>query len=453
MAGHPVPDLMQGEGEEELKNAILSAKPPTAIRVSRAHADSNNAQENGDRQLSYVNLARCLTGYTDLTRYNSRLREGLRSREASPARFILDTSTHSTKDMSCLPPSMNPMKPTTERIETCASSTETVTSSFIEQRIARLYGSSAVQRKVPSPQPKNSEEVAASTENSNDNLPVMKLLRPEFLAQFQFRSSKSPMTKCSSRTSRARLEENGQQSRIPNGNSLDSSIVSVAVSNGDSNKNIEPTKITNGDSVDGTAVKTKNIPVKLFSNLAEEKNGHYYLKILHQEMNHLLKLSDEYQPELAHVTDDVADVIRSAVGKAQLLCNQKLKQFESLCYKNINQKPDEPYPATCEDLGGFWDLVAIQIESIKGMFSELEKIKLAGWTIQDEKVPKILNGVSSKKTEMNNNARVSRPKTSAANKPTEKVKKQREDLRKKIAEERKKMALQKETSDSDILLL
>lgn len=83
----------------------------------------------------------------------------------------------------------------------------------------------------------------------------------------------------SSRTSRARLEENGQQSRIPNGNSLDSSIVSVAVSNGDSNKNIEPTKITNGDSVDGTAVKTKNIPVKLFSNLAEEKNGHYYLKV------------------------------------------------------------------------------------------------------------------------------------------------------------------------------
>lgn len=53
----------------------------------------------GVKQPSYLNLACCISGYTTLTTYNSKQREGFRSRDISPAR-ITGISPHLVDDGS-----------------------------------------------------------------------------------------------------------------------------------------------------------------------------------------------------------------------------------------------------------------------------------------------------------------------------------------------------------------
>lgn len=47
----------------------------------------DNSSDDVVKQPSYVSLARCISGYTLLTTYDSKQREGFRSRDISPARI------------------------------------------------------------------------------------------------------------------------------------------------------------------------------------------------------------------------------------------------------------------------------------------------------------------------------------------------------------------------------
>lgn len=68
-----------------------------------------------------------------------------------------------------------------------------------------------------------------------------------------------------------------------------------------------------------------------------------------------------------------------AVGKARLLCSQKMKQFEDLCYTNLNQLPDEKFQTTGEDLRGFWDMVMLQVNNVDASFAEIDSFRKNGW--------------------------------------------------------------------------
>lgn len=43
------------------------------------------------------------------------------------------------------------------------------------------------------------------------------------------------------------------------------------------------------------------------------------------------------------------------------------------------QSPDEPFPTTGQDLAGFWDMVTIQVDHVRSMFGEIQKLKENNW--------------------------------------------------------------------------
>uniref|UniRef100_A0A182JKJ4 Uncharacterized protein n=1 Tax=Anopheles atroparvus TaxID=41427 RepID=A0A182JKJ4_ANOAO len=79
------------------------------------------------------------------------------------------------------------------------------------------------------------------------------------------------------------------------------------------------------------------------------------------------------------IGEDLNGYILAAVGKARLLCSQKIKQFEDLCYTNLNQLPDEKFQTTCEDLRGFWDMVMLQVNNVDATFVEIDSFRKNGW--------------------------------------------------------------------------
>ena len=43
------------------------------------------------------------------------------------------------------------------------------------------------------------------------------------------------------------------------------------------------------------------------------------------------------------------------------------------------QNVGEPFPTTGQDLAGFWDMVLIQVEHIKTLFTEIQQLRDNGW--------------------------------------------------------------------------
>lgn len=119
---------------------------------------------------------------------------------------------------------------------------------------------------------------------------------------------------------------------------------------------------------------------------AQIKDGNYFLQVLKNEQNRLLTMAADIERDVeqlkadgGEISEEVAGYVLVAAGKARLLCSQKMKQFEGLCYKNLNQQPDEKFQTTCEDLRGFWDMVMLQVNDVDASFSEIESFRRNGW--------------------------------------------------------------------------
>lgn len=132
-----------------------------------------------------------------------------------------------------------------------------------------------------------------------------------------------------------------------------------------------------------------------------EKDGHYFLKVLQNETNRLLKLADNVEEELSNegLSEEVIGKIRSAAGKARLLVSQKMQQFKGLCTNNITQVryfdlvgflflfrgrfdiqgEGEAFPTTSQDLQGFWDMVMLQVDQVDALFKEIDTLKANNW--------------------------------------------------------------------------
>uniref|UniRef100_A0A182PNI0 Guanylate-kinase-associated protein n=1 Tax=Anopheles epiroticus TaxID=199890 RepID=A0A182PNI0_9DIPT len=115
-------------------------------------------------------------------------------------------------------------------------------------------------------------------------------------------------------------------------------------------------------------------------------DGNHFLRILKTEQNRLKAMADNVEQEInqlkvdgVELGEDINGYILVAVGKARLLCSQKMKQFEDLCYTNLNQSPDEKFQTTGEDLRGFWDMVMLQVNNVDASFAEIDSFRKNGW--------------------------------------------------------------------------
>ncbi|XP_058817606.1 uncharacterized protein LOC131680906 [Topomyia yanbarensis] len=116
------------------------------------------------------------------------------------------------------------------------------------------------------------------------------------------------------------------------------------------------------------------------------KDGNYFLQVLKNEQNRILAMAAEVEREAEalkadgiEISEEIAGYVLVAAGKARLLCTQKMKQFEGLCYNNLNQSPDEKFQTTNEDLRGFWDMLLLQVDKVDASFREIDTFRRNGW--------------------------------------------------------------------------
>lgn len=110
------------------------------------------------------------------------------------------------------------------------------------------------------------------------------------------------------------------------------------------------------------------------------KDADYFLQVTQSEENRLQSLCSLCEIELLNesLSEEASGRLRAAVGKANLLINQKFRQFQDLCQQH--KHPEEGGKRTkWEDLQGFWEMVKIQVDDVDEMFTEIELLRQNGW--------------------------------------------------------------------------
>ncbi|KAL0122853.1 hypothetical protein PUN28_007496 [Cardiocondyla obscurior] len=384
---------------------------------------------------------------------------------SSPKQGVANVSSASFSDTSILNGSS--VEIDSQVLNTSSSSEK----SFIQQRVERLYGPGALaqgfffKRSVTKLNPNDSSfnkssnnnnmsEDNANMEESLKNLPVLRHLRPEFRAQLPVVSSRKPtdgteqvikplqrITPTARKTEQKDFSTNSQSNvrRIP-------ITIESNVSQRDTvNKSIpdqQPAAPKVVLPVLEPSVSSTNIAKQTqeAEKIVEEKNGHYFMKILKQETDRLLSLAASAEAELASgdtvaLPEEAAGKLRSAAGKARLLASQKMQQFEGLCQKNINQVPGEEFPTTNEDLAGFWDMVMLQVVQVNEFFEQIEKLRKSQW---QEIVPDKKAASTSQQNGKRRVIPVHKAKPTANSEANKKAREAREQARRQMIEERRR---------------
>ncbi|XP_045782341.1 uncharacterized protein LOC123878977 [Maniola jurtina] len=292
-----------------------------------------------------------------------------------------------------------------KRVEITKENGEKLTSpmkSFIQQRVERLYGPGALAQgffnqkrhklksssedddsKVLTEKSLNcSSEIFLSPRKSNDSfdencsptkedpsvLPVLRHLRPEFRAQLPILSPRKSL----------KPDLSPEKTDIP---VQKTDIGTSEVTNGVSVINLD-------DSVSESESKVNcvnNNGVSKVNGDAQVKDAYYFLDLEKKETERLIALAVGAEKELEslqnqdNVSEEILGFLRAASGKARLLATQKMQQFEGLCYNNINERGDEPFPTTLEDLQGFWDMVCLQVRNVDALFEQIDNLKKNNW--------------------------------------------------------------------------
>jgi len=77
------------------------------------------------------------------------------------------------------------------------------------------------------------------------------------------------------------------------------------------------------------------------------------------------------------ITEDAYGQIRSTIGKTHLFINQRFKQFTGLI--DDCQLKRGPKETKVDDLQGFWDMIAYQIDDLHHSFQLLDQLKDNQW--------------------------------------------------------------------------
>lgn len=262
---------------------------------------------------SYVNISRCINGYTSsLTQYDSKKRES-RSRDCSPinVRTVNDNMDEQTFRTKCS---------ITDTVDYRTGSPN----SIVVNTIQRLYGSTV---KVSTKEKRLSHNIPTSTviQNEHADLPVLKLLNPQFRAKLAINKCSPP-------------------------------------------KKTKPTLISNGNDI-------------------EAHGGSYFINLVNLECDSIKRLVAQVECLLPIAPESGQARIQAVVGKSNLLMSQKIKQFLGLCENNISCALDDVSRPKNNDLEGFWDMVKIQVDQVKTEMNAVIELNSKGWP-EDEDIVK-----------------------------------------------------------------
>ncbi|XP_050082605.1 putative uncharacterized protein DDB_G0277255 isoform X2 [Anopheles aquasalis] len=178
------------------------------------------------------------------------------------------------------------------------------------------------------------------------------------------------------------VEENSMRTAMNGVGGVNTAMAADLEGISSSGKDITAKKGTVATS-NGNSVSSHN---NINNNNNHELDGNYFLQILRNEQNRLQTMATEVENEMQQLKangvvlcEDINGYLLVAIGKARLLCSQKMKQFEGLCYTNLNQSPDEKFQTTGEDLRGFWDMVMLQVNDVDATYAEIDTFRKNGW--------------------------------------------------------------------------
>ncbi|XP_037728146.1 uncharacterized protein LOC119559148 isoform X2 [Drosophila subpulchrella] len=391
-------------GSAELVRMVLSPESVESAREPSSYINTSarNSQST-DKKPSYLNLACCVNGYSNLTTYDSKVRQNInKSREVSPIRPSTSSLHFCKRSHTLDAPVLHSMPSPTRKDKSVESNnnndykgvnrTESfhgnVNGSFIKQRVERLYGPGALaqgfyspKKHVPSPSHGTGRSYIRQREmespQDSELARKVKQLSPTRLAD-PFLSDSSgdidlPVFKHLSLEFRAQLP-----TVSPKRGSARSCIIPAV-----QGSQLRP-EFGTIDEVNHKIEKNHSAAVK---------DGNYFLQILKDEQMRLLAmatLAEKYSDALStnpDITEDTFGLLRSASGKARLLVTQKMKQFEGLCHNNLNLSLEDKFPTTVDDLQGFWDMVYLQVEHLDSVFADIEHLKANEW----KRVPESAN--------------------------------------------------------------
>ncbi|KDR11387.1 Disks large-associated protein 1 [Zootermopsis nevadensis] len=345
--------------------------------------------------------------------------------------------------------------------KTNASNSETTvwaSKSFIQQRVERLYGPGALaQGFFRRTRHKPSDEVQGPCEshtphngychNSSPTLPVLRHLRPEFRAQLSLGPATKKLNEHDGGTpaieeTRADVSKRSSARIIPiqqqvSVESLTESLTDLQPAAPDVVLPIEQTQ-----SVSNQPSERSEDGGDTVSQI--QKDGHYFLKLLKQEIDRLNGLVETTEADLTSggsLPEEALGKLRAASGQAKLLIRQKLQQFEGLCHKNIAQSSEEPFPTTSEDLAGFWDMVMLQVEHVNKLFEEITALRAADWVEAKVRVKDVVDGIPKRRVAGGTKRSSAAPTKSSTS--SEAARKAREEGRRKMMEERRRAMREK----------
>uniref|UniRef100_A0A3B4TFA5 Discs, large (Drosophila) homolog-associated protein 3 n=1 Tax=Seriola dumerili TaxID=41447 RepID=A0A3B4TFA5_SERDU len=115
------------------------------------------------------------------------------------------------------------------------------------------------------------------------------------------------------------------------------------------------------------------------------RDGEFFLRLLQTEVERMEGWCQnmEREAEENELPEEILELIRNAVGSAQMLMSQKVQQFFRLCQQSVDPSA-YPQP-TSQDLAGFWDLLQLNIEDVRVKFQDLQRLKDSGWRLPPEK--------------------------------------------------------------------
>ncbi|XP_076864810.1 disks large-associated protein 3 [Brachyhypopomus gauderio] len=115
------------------------------------------------------------------------------------------------------------------------------------------------------------------------------------------------------------------------------------------------------------------------------RDGEFFLRLLQTEVERVEGWCQnmEREAEENELPEEVLELIRAAVGSAQILMSQKVQQFFRMCQQSVDPSA-YPQPSS-QDLASFWDLLQLAIEDVRVKFQDLQQIKDSGWRLPPEK--------------------------------------------------------------------
>lgn len=382
----PIHAYMAAENKQ-LKNDFLGPSMTTTSRPYISN-ESKNFAASMLHQKDELDNAKELTFKSSYSETNFRQSVTMNGKET---KFSSESYTISSNGVS-------------KRVEITKENGEKLTSpmkSFIQQRVERLYGPGALAQgffnqkrhktksasedddlkvltekslncpteRILSPRKSNesfdSENIYDATSPEDPTvLPVLRHLRPEFRAQLPILS---PRKSIKSDFSPQKSDD------IPEPKKTEEDTTSD-VTNGVSVIDLDDS-VNELNSVNGVAKVNGEVL----------KDAHYFLELEKKETERLIALAVGAEKELENlqneenISEEVLGLLRAASGKARLLATQKMQQFQGLCYNNINERGDEPFPTTLEDLQGFWDMVCLQVRNVDALYEHLDVLKKNNW--------------------------------------------------------------------------